>query len=448
MKDDYVIYLCDGCTEEEYSTHSPSLRERRLAREHRQKNGIVNTCSKWSTQYAILVALSFLFVYRQEALLSSVSSFTGASSEVQEQKEQTEVVSFVMPSRSNMRYLEAVNIPEVSPKKEADRQDEHVDVVSFVMPERSDMRYPEYDNMTATEKVVSEYIALYKSDFDPLANCSVTSQVRIIQKSPQWILQSIDANGNDKTKGGDEFYVIYTDDNRPQYGNHTAVALIKDLENGSYALDFVSTPMDPEPTGLTGMGKLTVHYEYTCGIGHAHQPMKAGWKFGGATLIHHSKSNITQPPIRAFQLPPSDIDLSTFDLVVTFGDSLMQTLVREKDGARTYHRDKTNWHWNPMDELNSATLDYMLAKLEEWHGVQHLRNSKGVALVLGSSAWEITAKDSDRTHPDFSDHLETCRRFVLKVRALYPDVTVMWKAPAAMVRTAAFTALSRASTFE
>jgi hypothetical protein len=391
----------------------------------------------------MLTALAFFFVYRQKVVLSSISSLTNFSSEGETKKEQAqgEGVSFVMPSRSNRQYFEAVNMPEVSPKvadRQLEKNEEHVEVVSFVMPERSDMRYSEHDNMTAAEKVASEYVVRDKSDYDPLANCSVTSQVRIIQKSPQWILQSVDANGNDKTVGGDEFYVTYRDNNRPQNGNHTAVALIEDLVNGSYALDFVTTPMDPVPVNLTGVGNLTVHFEYTCNIGRAHQPTKADWKFGGATLIHNSKSNITQPPIRVFQFPPSDIDLSPFDLVVSFGDSMMQTLVREKDGEKTYHRDKTNWHRNTMMELNSMTLDIMLKKTERWHGVHHLRNSaKDVALLLGSSAWDITEPhpDANRKRQDFNDHLDTCRRFVLKVQALYPNVTVMWKAPAAMVRT-------------
>jgi hypothetical protein len=45
-------------------------------------------------------------------------------------------------------------------------------------------------------------------------------------------MQSIDVNGNNKTVGGDEFYVTYTDNNPPQNGKHTAAALIEDLENG------------------------------------------------------------------------------------------------------------------------------------------------------------------------------------------------------------------------
>jgi hypothetical protein len=51
---------------------------------------------------------------------------------------------------------------------------------------------------------------------------------------------------------------------------------------------------------------------------------------------------------------------------------MMQTLLREKYYERQYHREnKTNWLWHPLEELNSVSLDYMLEKLEEWHGVEH-----------------------------------------------------------------------------
>jgi hypothetical protein len=418
MEDDDVISLCGRSSEEDTSTCSSSLCERRLAKDPRHIR-MFGFLSKWSVRRysnSMLVALVFFFAYRQIAVGFSIPSFTdGVSLRVVEKEE----------------------------------------INSFLIPELSGMRYPEHGNMTAAEKVASEYVVRDKSDYDPLANCSVTSQARIIRKSPQWILQSVDANGNDKTVGGDEFYVTYRDNKRPRNGEDTAVALIQDLADGSYALDFVTTPMDPVAGNLTGTGNLTVHFEYTCHIGRAHQPMKDDWQFGGATLIHHSKSNIQQPPLRAFQFSPSDIDidLSVFDLVVSFGDSMMQTFVRDRPKPWRYYRKKTNYKENPMLELNSTSLDSMLAKMEEWHGVRHLRNSAiNVALLLGSSAWDITEPhpNATKTRPhDFSDHFATCRRLVLQVQAIYPNVTVMWKAPAAMVRTrrADCALISRASVF-
>jgi hypothetical protein len=295
------------------------------------------------------------------------------------------------------------------------------------------MRYPKYGNMTAAEKVANEHVARERetTDYNPFANCSVTSQVRIIQKSTQWIMQSIDVVGNNKTVGGDEFYVTYTDNHPPQKGEHTAAALIQDLENGFYALTFKTTPMDPHPVNLTGVGTLSVHFLYSCNSGLAHQPMKDKWKGAGVTLIRHTKSNITQPQILTFR-PPSGVDLSPFDLVVSFGDSLMQSFVRDQRGRTAYHRQKTLWHLHTHMELNTGSLSPTLEKLESWHGKQHL-NRTNVALLLGSSAWDIMKKPGEQR--PFSDHLDACRRFVLKVQDIYPKVTVIWKAPAALVRT-------------
>jgi hypothetical protein len=361
--------------------------------------------SKRSLQISMLVALGCFFVNRQVVTIGlSRSSSAGADT---------------VKSRLHENQERGV-------------------LLSFVMPERSDLRYPEYDNMTAAEKVASEYVVRSITDYDPLANCSVTSQVRIVQMSSQWMMQSIDTNGNNKTVGGDEFYVTYTENNPTQSGKHTAAALVQDLENGLYTLTFKTTPMNPHPGNLTGVGTLSIRFLYTCNIGLAHQPVKDKWKAGGATLIHHTKSNVTQPPLRTFR-PPSGVDLSPFDLVVSFGDSMMESFVRSNTRNKAYHRQKTVWRWNPNMDLYSGSLSRMLEKLESWHGKQHLSNGTNVALLLGSSAWDITQPENPP--PDFSDHFDTCRRFVLKVQDRYPNVTVIWKSPAAIVRTYDFLSL-------
>jgi hypothetical protein len=394
------ISPADTSSEKDKSTgSSPNSLPRRLIAEETRDAKIAIRFPKWTLQYSILMALGCFVLYRQAATVSS-SSTVGAE----------------------------------TVKSRLHGNEERGVLGSFVMPERSDLRYPEYANMTAAEKVANEYVVRNITDYDPLANCSVTSQVRIIQmSSQQWMMQSIDTNGNNKTMGGDEFYVTYTDNHPPQKGNHTAAALIQDLENGLYALTFKTTPMDPNPGNLTGVGTLSVRFQYSCNIGHAHQPVKSTWKIGGGTLLHHTKSNVTQPPIQTFR-PPSGVDLSSFDLVVSFGDSMMQTFVRSRTGKMKYHRGKTVWQTNVLMDLSSDTFSRMLKKLKDWHGRQHLLNStNNVALLLGSSAWDITRPA--KPHPDFNDHLDTCRRFVLKVQDLYPNATVIWKAPAAVVRT-------------
>jgi len=163
---------------------------------------------------------------------------------------------------------------------------------SFLVPESYTTRYPQLENRTAAESVAAEYkqtaLQTKSSEYDPLASCSVTSQVRVVQNNPLWILESIDAKGNPKTVGGDEFYVTYRDDIVAKATEVTAAAFIDDLGDGTYSLDFVTTPMNPIPSNLTGRGTLTVNFQYSCGIGKAHQPVKDKCTMGGATFIRHS----------------------------------------------------------------------------------------------------------------------------------------------------------------
>jgi hypothetical protein len=112
---------------------------------------------------------------------------------------------------------------------------------------------------------------------------------------------------------------------------------------------------------------------------------------------------------------------------------MMESFVVSRFDKQAFYREKTVWVGNPSLDLYSGSLSRLLEKLESWHGKQHLNNGTNVALLLGSSAWDLILPE--KSLPDFSDHLDTCRRFVLKVQDLYPKVTVIWKAPAAMVST-------------
>jgi len=315
---------------------------------------------------------------------------------------------------------------------------------SFLIPESYTTRYPQLENRTAAESVAAEYkqtaLQANSSEYDPLASCSVTSQVRVVQNNPLWILESIDAKGNPKTVGGDEFYVTYRDDIVAKATEVTAAAFIDDLGDGTYSLDFVTTPMNPIPSNLTGRGTLTVNFQYSCGIGKAHQPVKDKWTMGGATFIRHSAANVTQPLIRKCERPTNAIDLRTFDKVIAFGDSIMeqQFILKgsnlKKQIKEQYFRPNVYWRENPASELVNAKLFRFMTKLESWHG-EDLLNSSNTALIVGSAIWDIIAKKTNSVGPGFTDHLDTCRRFIEVIRELYPTVTVIWKAPTAMVRT-------------
>jgi hypothetical protein len=268
---------------------------------------------------------------------------------------------------------------------------------------------------------------------NPLHNCAITTQVRILRQDSQWLMQSIDAQGNDKGVGGDEFYVTYSDNNEHNgngYGSETratAVALITDSQNGTYLLDFVTTPMNPKPSNLTGAGILTVYFQYSCGIGRMYQPLKDSWGGGGSSMTSLSTKTI-EPPLRMFQ-PPRDhgIDLSKFNLTISFGDSLMENLVKELHGGKFY-RPSLHFKVNIDSDLNMKTLPVILRKLEKWHKNELGNTNKSVALILGSSMWDVL-QPTKTQGLNFTDHLNACSQYVKKIRKLYPTVTIFWKTP-------------------
>jgi hypothetical protein len=81
---------------------------------------------------------------------------------------------------------------------------------------------------------------------DQFRDCHVTSQIRLYMKDGErekWYLQTLDPSVKDKLTGGDGFYVTYHSASKD---HPTATANVKDFGNGTYELDFVTTPMFPD----------------------------------------------------------------------------------------------------------------------------------------------------------------------------------------------------------
>jgi hypothetical protein len=247
-----------------------------------------------------------------------------------------------------------------------------------------------------------------------------------------WMLQAVDDLGNNKTVGGDEFYVSYQDDDDTQT---SAAAFVTDLQDGTYQLDFVtlpyrlSLPFSTEQTlsSTTHHGTITIHFQYTCGVGSIPVPLKASWPEGGALKRKHS-SRVPRPPIRLFQ-PPRVPNLSAFDFVAGVGDSLMNHFLHENS---TYHRNHTLIRDNVGRRLSSETYNDYLEFITVFHD-DLLSNVTGqIALVLGSAAWDLIQPIEPRQGRLFQDHLDTCRRLIAQVRTQFPQLTVMWKSVLAM----------------
>jgi hypothetical protein len=167
----------------------------------------------------------------------------------------------------------------------------------------------------------------------PLTNCSATSQVRTQQYSDaSWTLVSPDTEGHTKTMGGDEYYVTYTDASSKKVTLAAFIFLDHDNGDGTYNLDFSTTPLNP--VRITGRGRLTVHLQYTCGIGTIPQPLKNEWVYGGAChviLIGVEPMSPLPPIASSHHQQMLVLTFSNNSMVIGYGDSLMEDFFRDKN---------------------------------------------------------------------------------------------------------------------
>jgi hypothetical protein len=283
------------------------------------------------------------------------------------------------------------------------------------------------------------------------------------------LLYSRDSEGNRKSTGGDEFYIRYeeriieqsnegggTDGDGQNRNNNDhisgsrlllqAVALITDRNDGSYVLDFCTTPMHPNQpsnqdfvavattTKASIQQTVTVYFDYTNGIGSLSPPTKDEWENGGYThtvyhhhflssplhesvnddsLLHHHHHHYDvvlarRPKIRTFRRPtmtisPSsnalektccdprdgninnDIDLGQFDQVFVFGDSTFCQLVRQrpnKNGKYYFHPNLCVGEKVRVG-LHSSTTAILLSQLDDQLG-QYLSSTSS------SSSFRVT----------------------------------------------------------
>lgn len=302
-------------------------------------------------------------------------------------------------------------------------QDSPVPTGYYTIPNKTDLQLQRY-----VRRQVNETDPL---SYQPFKDCSPTTQVYLIinNHSSQWILQAVDSNGNNKTVGGDEFYVEYRDENMVGFSNSTnhptAVAVVKDKQNGTYTLDFFTPPSSNQETPNLTKGIITVNFVFTCHIGDAYQPTKDSWRTGGGTKVSHSTRVAFAPPVQIFQHPNQDgfVNLDTFDRIIAFGDSLLRQLIH--NGTKFYDK-RLNNIGNPNTDLSSKTVKRLYAIVKRYHRADLALS--GTALLIGSSAWDILLQG----HPQgrsFDDHIATCRRYVEAFRHSYPNCTVLWRLP-------------------
>ena len=267
------------------------------------------------------------------------------------------------------------------------------------------------------------------------SSCLVTSQVRIIQGRQPWVLESLSIDGKPKTMGGDEYYITYTDDAMTNASSNspTAVAFVRDRTDGSYALEFVTSPsLDMTATQLSGVGTITIALQYSCGLGHLAPPTKNNWSTGGAISAKYVVQNVTAPRMEPF-VPPCCANLGQYDQVVAYGDSTMGHFVGRNliwPAGNVGAPLNTDTVQNPR-ETNGKVHPSVVTEIGT-HVTRARKQYNRTALIVNSGVWDIIADDEAKQGPQFLDHRKACRQLIAAIRLEFPDIDLYWRSHTAM----------------
>lgn len=320
------------------------------------------------------------------------------------------------------------------------REGSTVVVNKFVMPAVPDSSVAE---ILQDRIVVKKHLTNKVSIMSPLERCSPTSQVRIQQYSDDhWMLTSLDSAGRTKAAGGDEYYVTFTANNNASSSSEhkvTLVAFAQDYNDGSYGLHFSTTPLNStiiipsSSSSVSGVGDVTVHLQYTCGIGAMGQPLKDAYNGGAHVGVQWTHQNVSMPSYATFIAPTSNtIDFSRYKVVVGFGDSIMQGLFHDQlqEGREQglYRPHTTRLGKDPKMELHNETVTKLIRRLKMTMG-HTLRRPNNVALVVGSASWDLLSPST--VDPDFARHLVGVRKYITKLQTKYPHVDLYWRSATA-----------------
>jgi hypothetical protein len=332
---------------------------------------------------------------------------------------------------------------------------------------------PFYELQSIVEETVGSKI-LNDPTRNPLRNCSVTVQFRLLiptfvdddetpanpPSNQQWILQSMmvqndTINGTilqqqqrpvvPKTYGGDELYVEWqsmTESTTLDMG----VAHVTDRHDGTYLLEFIRPPIvqynqtsssswdssNATRMSSSNVGRLTIYYDYSCGIGGIFAPNKDQFVRAGEIHTSWSQDGIPRPDIQDF-VPPNKnhaVDLSKYHTVIAFGDSLMLQLVRQyvKGG---FWSPNIIFEANVCQCLSDPVQDVkdLLNKFHSWHGTQIVaasNQSHSIAVIAGSAVWDALR---GCVRADLIDHQAATREFVTTFQSTYPNMDLYWKSP-------------------
>jgi len=291
----------------------------------------------------------------------------------------------------------------------------------------------------------------------PNCCCQVEIQLRAESNS---MLCSLDSDGCRKDTGGDEFYVRYEeftivdeDGENEKVSKELrtqAVAFITDNDDGSYVLDFCTTPMNPNIIISKTPNRdneeeiirmITIFFEYTDNMGFLPPPSKQEWLNGGYSHKRYSfelPANVHRPFFREFSPPTASVNFSEFDQIFAFGDSTFCQFLRQRPNKKGKYYFQNNLRVigeKVRMGLSSETVETLVDLLREDEIERELSiecDAKNKALIVGSCLWDILDANDNLQGSEYIDHCNACREYISQLRQRYPGVTLLWKSPMAV----------------
>jgi hypothetical protein len=234
-----------------------------------------------------------------------------------------------------------------------------------------------------------------------------------------------------------------------------------------FHIQWMASPMNRTATitggvGMSKRGHISVHIQYSAGIGHIPPPLKQSWLHGGAIQTRYICRNVTTPVaaddvrnddlfsimnIKPFASPISTEKLSSFDQVLAYGDSILEQLIASrlcpKHPYACCYCSQIHFLTKVAKPLSSFSLPILLKDLDGLlEPYLNGPDAKSTALILNSALWDVLSDEATMTdttcslegdrYPVWNEHLNAMTQYLRTIAALYPQVRLFWLLPTAV----------------
>ena len=254
-----------------------------------------------------------------------------------------------------------------------------------------------------------------------------------------------------------------------------------------HSLRWVASPMNsPISTSQLPMSKrghVSIHFQYSLGMGSLPPPHKHDLLHGGAIQTCYLCPNVVVPSsyeqrpnatntqakitndctlisLQPFRIPTITKRLSSYDIIIAYGDSILEQLVASRryennNSAPPKAEPRPRIHFGPKiaSPLNHRTMASLFHGLDSFVSTilrdPSCISTLSIALLLNSALWDVLSDEAttvlrdvsgsdhklpfDHQHNDpWKEHIEILRQYLSLIQTRYPTIRIHWVLPTAV----------------